>query len=171
MWKHLLLCVFCTFLRRDAGSLKLEEPSRWLLPWCFSKSFLLLSAANRNLHEFPSDRQKKTKERRRRTRLWAPASKLIGLWPIWPQGPSSPTRPIRAQTSCSATGRRGGATADYNQRKSAFNRHTNLLHFFWWVRELHLVSYKAAKVSYFTHMETLQCLQESNEFHHIQILI
>lgn len=46
--------------------------------------------------------------------VWAPASKLISLWPIWPQRPSRPTQPIWAQTSHSAPGHRGGTTADYD---------------------------------------------------------
>lgn len=83
-------------------------------------NFCLLSAANWHLHDFPCDR-KKEQRKRRRTGLWAPARKLIGLWPIWPQDPSRLTRPIWAQTSCSAAEHSGGARADYNQRKSDFN--------------------------------------------------
>lgn len=120
---------------------------------CHSDAFQIISVCflrpNRNLHEFPCDRKEEKRKKRRRTRLSAPASKLIGLWPIWPQGPSSPTRPIRAQTSCSAAGHRGGATADYNQRKSTFIRRTTSLHFFLRVRELDLASHKAAEVSSF----------------------
>lgn len=134
IFKTLLLCVFCTIPSRNAVSLKseLEESSRWLLLWCVSWCIpnhfcLLSSASNGNLHEFPSDRRKKKKKK---ITLWARASKLFSLWPIWPQGPFSPTRPIQAQTSCSAAGHRGGAKADYNQRKNTFNRPTTPLHFF-----------------------------------------
>lgn len=132
IFKTLLLCAFCKFPSKNAASLEseLEMASRWwlwsCLLWCIPNHFRLLSAASRNLHEFPCDRRKK----RRRTRLSASASKVIGLWPIWPRGPSSPTQPIRAQTSCSAAGRRGGMTADYNQRQSDFIRHKTSLHVF-----------------------------------------
>lgn len=76
------------------------------------------------------------KKRRRRTRLSASASKVIGLWPIWPGGPSNPTQPIQAQTSCGAAGRRGGLTADYNQRQGDFIKCTTSLHVFGGIRDL-----------------------------------
>lgn len=85
-----------TPLFTNAASLRFDKTAllmwRSSLLWCIPNHFRLLPTASRNLHEFPCDRRRKW-----RTRLSAPARKVIGLWPIWPWGPSSPSfQPIQA---------------------------------------------------------------------------